>query len=73
MSIIEQVYEKLKKAPPEITQEVLDFLEFLEMRRQSQAAPQRSWDDMMGSLADCPAFAGDPVKIQQQLRAEWDR
>ena len=73
MSIIEQVYEKLKTAPPEITQEVLDLLEFLEMRRQQQPAPARTWDDMMGAFATSPAFKGDAVEIQRELRAEWDR
>ena len=24
-----------------------------------------------GKLADCPAFAGDPVAIQRRLRDEW--
>lgn len=74
MSIIETVYEKLKSAPPEVTQQVLDFLEFLESRRQlpgGKSSP--SWDDLMGSLANAEAFAGDPVEIQRQLRAEWDR
>jgi hypothetical protein len=73
MSIIEQVYETLKKAPPEVAQEVLDFLEFLEMRRQQKSAKTHSWDDLMGALSTSPAFAGDPVDIQRQLRAEWDR
>jgi hypothetical protein len=72
MSIIEQVYEKLKKAPPEITQEVLDFLEFLELRRQAKTTPERSWDELMGAFSTSPAFTGDPVDNQRQLRAEWD-
>ena len=71
MSIIETVYEKLKAAPPEVTQQVLDFLEFLESRHQPPAAKSSpSWDDLMGSLANAKAFAGDPVEIQRQLRAE---
>ncbi len=74
MSIIETVYEKLKLAPPEVTQQVLDFLEFLESRRQPRTDKSSpSWDDLIGSLANAEAFAGDPVEIQRQLRAEWDR
>jgi hypothetical protein len=73
MTIIDTVYEKLKVAPPEVTQQVLDFLEFLESRRQRPAAKSPSWDDLMGSLADSKALAGDPVEIQRQLRDEWDR
>lgn len=73
MSIIETVYEKLKSAPPEVTQQVLDFLEFLESRRKpAPAKSSPSWDDLMGSLAHAEAFVGDPVEIQRQLRAEWD-
>ncbi|MDR0720060.1 MAG: hypothetical protein LBF78_10530 [Treponema sp.] len=26
-----------------------------------------------GCLKDSPAFEGDPVEIQRQMRAEWDR
>jgi hypothetical protein len=26
-----------------------------------------------GCLKDSPAFKGDPVEIQRQMRAEWDR
>jgi hypothetical protein len=69
MSIIEQVDETLKKAPPEVAQDVLDFLEFLEMRRQQKPAKVQSWDDLIGALSTSPAFAGDPVDIQRQLRA----
>jgi Protein of unknown function (DUF2281) len=73
MSIVETVYEKLKTAPPEVTQQVLDFLEFLESQRQRSAMEKSSpsWDDLMGSLANAKAFAGDPVEIQRQLRDEW--
>jgi hypothetical protein len=67
MSIIETVYEKLKSAPPDVTQQVLDFLEFLESRRKPPSKSSPSWDDLMGSLANAEAFAGDPVEIQQQL------
>jgi hypothetical protein len=77
MTIIETVYEKLKMAPPEVTQQVLDFLEFLESRRPPTASrpltKPLSWDDLMGTMADSKALAGDPVAIQQQLRAEWDQ
>lgn len=29
------------------------------------------WSHLAGSLADSPAFAGDPVAIQRKLRDEW--
>jgi Protein of unknown function (DUF2281) len=66
MSVIETVYEKLKSAPPEVSQQVLDFLEFLESRRSPRADKSSlSWDDMMGALSNAQAFAG--IEIQQQL------
>jgi len=74
MTIADTIYEKLKAAPPEMAREVLDFLEFLEAKaRQSPAKPEKSWDDLMGCLADSKIFEGDPVEIQRKMRAEWDR
>ena len=78
MTIAETVYEKLKTAPPEIAQEVLDFLEFLEAKKKAAGAATRggtgrSLDDFVGILKGSKIFEGDPVEIQRQMRAEWDR
>lgn len=76
MTIAETVYEKLKSAPPEIAQEVLDFLEFLEAKKKaaaSKSALSPSFDDFVGSLKGSKVFEGDPVEIQRQMRSEWDR
>jgi hypothetical protein len=47
-----------------VTQQVLDFLDFLESRRWPVAGKSStSWDDLMGSLATAEALTGDPVEI----------
>jgi Protein of unknown function (DUF2281) len=79
MSTAELVYEKLKDAPPARALEVLNFLEFLEAK-QAAALPRspaptidRSFAEFFGVLKDSKAFEGDPVEIQREMRAEWDR
>jgi Protein of unknown function (DUF2281) len=73
MSIVETIHEKLKAARPELVQEVLDFVEFLEAKaRKPISSPALSWNDVIGSLKNSKALAGDPVEIQRRLRAEWD-
>ena len=76
MTIADKIYEKLKAASPEIAREVLDFLEFLEAKAKTDAAPakpERSWDEFVGRLTNSKAFAADPVEIQRQMRDEWDQ
>jgi Protein of unknown function (DUF2281) len=73
MTIAEMVYAKLRTTTPEIAQEVLDFLEFLEARSGRTAVePLVSWDDIVGALSGSKAFERDPVEIQRELRADWD-
>ena len=73
MTIADRIYEKLKTARPEVAQEVLDFLEFLEQRRATQKpdTSQSTWNTSFGALKDSPLFEGDPVAIQRKLRDEW--
>ena len=76
MTIIDTIYQKLKAAPPEVAQEVLDFLELLEAKaKQAEAGAKSvsSFDQFFGTLKDSKVFEGDPVEIQRKLRAEWDR
>lgn len=75
MSKAEQIYEKLKGAPEDVVQEVLDFIGYLESKKRlpGKPRPRRSMRDYEGCLKDSKAFAGDPVEIQRKLRAEWDR
>ncbi|MGA8172099.1 MAG: DUF2281 domain-containing protein [Methylocystis sp.] len=72
MTTAEKIFEKLKSAPPALTQEVLDFLEFLEARQRKLAAePPRSFNEFFGVLKASKVFEGDPVDIQRKLRNEW--
>ena len=48
MSIAETVYEKLKAAPPEVAQQVLEFLEMLEAKGKSTQKPPASFDEFLG-------------------------
>ena len=76
MTIAETVYKKLQAAPPELAQEVLDFLEFLEAKKKAAkpASPATSkWEDHFGTLKGSGIFDDDPVEIQRKMRAEWDR
>ena len=73
MAIAERIYEKLRSASPEVAQEVLEFLEFLEQRRTTETSGTvlATWDASFGVLKGSPRFEGDPVEIQRDLRDEW--
>lgn len=73
MTKVEKIYEKLKDAPEDVVQQVLDFIGYLEFKKRFPGKPKRSMRDYEGCLKDSKAFAGDPVEIQRKLRAEWDR
>ena len=73
MTKAEKIYEKLKDAPQDVVQEVLDFIGYLEAKKRLSHKPKRSFDSYIGCLKDSEALAGDPVEIQRKLRAEWDR
>ncbi|PPD47992.1 MAG: hypothetical protein CTY16_06315 [Methylobacter sp.] len=36
------------------------------------SSPSKDWRTFAGQLKSSPTFAGDPVKIQQDMRNEWD-
>lgn len=74
MSIVDIIYEKLKQASPETVREVLKYLELLETKANPEVAePRRTWDHVIAALPGKTGLPGDPVVIQQRLRAEWDR
>jgi hypothetical protein len=74
MSNVDTIIEKLKSAPAERVREVLAFIEALEAKAQVQsAAASRSWDEVVKSLPGTSGFKGNPVEIQRQMRAEWER
>jgi hypothetical protein len=72
MTVLDQINDKLKNAPPAIVHEVLDFIEFLEVKHRIKASGKRI-EDFVGVLRDSPVFEGDPVEIQRKMRAELDR
>ena len=77
-TLIKEISRELKDIPPELQQEVLDFTLFVKQRRASEHlrhAPgpaSRDWRQFVGALKDSPAFQGDPVTIQREMRDEWD-
>jgi hypothetical protein len=74
MSNVDTIIEKLKAAPADMVREVLAFVEALEAKARAQSAPTpRTWDDVVKALPGTSGFRGDPVEIQRQMRAEWER
>ena len=73
MTVADQIYEKLKRADPEVARAVLDFLEFLESRNANRASAAKagSWVGTFGTLKGSANFDVDPVTTQRKLRDEW--
>ena len=72
MTILDEINDKLRNAPPTVVQEVLDFIGYLEAKRRLPSKPKRTLDDHVGALKGSPSFEGDPVEIQRRMRDEWD-
>lgn len=73
MTLAEIVYEKLKKAPESLSQEVLAFLN----RRDPDGSARNSLEsrhltEFVGILKGSATFEGDPVEIQRRIRDRWD-
>ena len=59
MTIAEKIYEKLKSAPPAMAEEVLDFVEFLEVKqRRTTAKEDRVLEEFFGVLKIVQGFRG---------------
>lgn len=70
MTIAEQIFEKLKRAPDAVAREVLAYLQKLEGgSNRPEATPKL--DDFIGVMKDSPSFNGDPVAVQRSLRDDW--
>lgn len=69
MTIAEQIFEKLKRAPEAIARDVLHYLQRLEASQ--KPAGQAKLSDLIGSLKNSPSLNGDPVAVQRALRDEW--
>ena len=77
-TLIEEISRELEDIPPELQREVLDFTLFVKQQRASEhprhepEPASRDWRQFVGALKDSPAFQGDPVTIQREMRDEWD-
>lgn len=49
-----------------------DFIEQLIKKYITEEKPPQLLTDFAGILKDSPSFKGDPLKIQQEMRNEWD-
>ena len=72
MTILDEINEKLKRAPPQVAQEVLDFIGYLESKNRLARSSSRTLADYAGVLKGSPSFEGDPVELQRRMRSEWD-
>jgi hypothetical protein len=59
MTILDQINEKLKNAPPAIAQEVLDLIEFLESKHRLKVSDERI-EDFVGVPKDPPGVRRRP-------------
>lgn len=74
MTITEKLYETVKDFPEPMLAELLDFAEFLRVRKLHGPA-QGNEDlliDLRGGLENSITFADDPLAIQEGLRNEWN-
>jgi len=75
MTSSEKLYQTIKDFPESIITEVLDFAEFLQNKKKPLQV-EHSGDEFLvelkGGLENSTVFVGNPVKIQEQLRNDWD-
>jgi hypothetical protein len=69
----EKMMEATRTLPEPLLAEVLDFAEFLRLRRggHEHAASTLRLFELCGGLEGSATFAVDPIAIQRQLRDEW--
>ncbi len=69
----EKLWEATRTLPEPLLAEVLDFAEFLRIKRGVVDGPERSarLSALCGGLETSVAFGADPLTIQRQLRDEW--
>jgi hypothetical protein len=74
MTLPEKLYQAIKDFPESLITEVLDFAVFLKRKRQTEKIENAGGEfliELKGGLENSKALAGDPIKIQEQLRNEW--
>ena len=74
MTITETLYEVVKDFPEPIIAELLDFAEFLRIRKLHTPTPESTelLVELKGGLECSATFADDPLAIQERLRNEWN-
>lgn len=75
MNATEKLYEIVKDFPEQTMAKILDFAELLSGKRQSEKIEKANGDlltELKGGLENSLALAGDPTKIQERLRNEWN-
>jgi hypothetical protein len=71
----EEVYNQLKNAPDALVYEVGDFTEFLIKKYKNKTTQNKTTltlNSFKGILKNSPSFEGNPLKVQQKMRNEWD-
>lgn len=74
MTTTEKLYEALKGLPEPVIDELLDFAEFLRIRklREHPKAGNELLIELQGGLENSINFADAPLLIQKRLRDEWN-
>lgn len=69
----EKLWEATRTLPEPLLAEVLDFVEFLRLKRApiEQEVSSLRLSDLCGGLEGSLTFNADPMAIQQKLRDEW--
>ncbi len=71
----QKLYDMVKDFPESEIAEILDFAEFLREKRRSENIELASDElliELKGGLESSLVLAGDPAKIQETLRNEWN-
>mgnify|MGYP006292153671 CR=1 FL=1 len=71
----EKLYQTIKDLPESLIAEILDFAEFLRNKRRFvklENCVDELLIELKGGLENSKTLAEDPIKIQEQLRNEWD-
>ena len=75
MTMTEKLYETVRDFPEPIIAELLDFADFLRVRKLHIPASESAelLIDLRGGLENSTTFADDPLAIQERLRNDWNK
>ena len=73
MTTVEKLYKAVQDLPEPVIAELLDFAEFLRLKRIKRSANSSNelLFDLTGGLDNSATFSGDALVIQKRLRDEW--